>query len=301
MQSVWMLLSALFFSLMAASTKWGAADYGTFALIFYRCGVGFAAIALWALATRVSPRTQHGWVHFKRCALGTLNIALWFYILGKLPLETGMTLNYTSPLFMALFVTFVSWRRKFPIDWALVAAIAVGFLGVLLVLQPSVPAGSRMIAAIGLCCGIISTMAFLQVRKLGDLHEPAWRVVFYLTLFGTVFGFFGALTEPQGIRVVPTFRGVAALLGTGLFGLFAQICLTKGFGSGSILLSSALQFSAIAFSAVISAVFFGHTISVVSMVGIAVIIAAGSAAAARTGHRLKTLKGNAGHAVIEKK
>lgn len=36
MQSVWMLISSFFFSLMAAFTKLGATDFGTFELVFYR-------------------------------------------------------------------------------------------------------------------------------------------------------------------------------------------------------------------------------------------------------------------------
>ena len=99
MQSLWMLLASLFFALMAACTKWGAADYGTFTLVFYRSAIGCIAIAAWIIATRREIRTHYLWGHFKRCFIGIGNLALWFWTLGKLPLETGMTLNYTSPLF----------------------------------------------------------------------------------------------------------------------------------------------------------------------------------------------------------
>ena len=273
MQSLWMLLASLFFALMAACTKWGAADYGTFTLVFYRSAIGCIAIAAWIIATRREIRTHYLWGHFKRCFIGIGNLALWFWTLGKLPLETGMTLNYTSPLFMALFVVAVSYKKKLPVAWSLIAAIAVGFVGILMVLRPTVSAGQEHIALIGLACGILSTWAYLQVRDLNKLHEP---------LLGSFF-------EPGGISVVPSFRGIAALAGTGLFGLFAQLCLTRAFGAGNLLLTSVLQFSAIAFSAVISAVFFGESIPPVAILGIAVIIAAGSAATLLTKSHMKAI------------
>lgn len=289
MQSLWMLLASLFFALMAACTKWGAADYGTFTLVFYRSAIGCIAIAAWIIATRREIRTHYLWGHFKRCFIGIGNLALLFWTLSKLPLETGMTLNYTSPLFMALFVVAVSYKKKLPVAWSLIAAIAVGFVGILMVLRPTVSAGQEHIALIGLACGILSTWAYLQVRDLNKLHEPVWRIVFYFTFFGSLFGLLGSFFEPGGISVVPSFRGIAALAGTGLFGLFAQLCLTRAFGAGNLLLTSVLQFSAIAFSAVISAVFFGESIPPVAILGIAVIIAAGSAATLLTKSHMKAI------------
>ena len=170
MQSLWMLLASLFFALMAACTKWGAADYGTFTLVFYRSAIGCIAIAAWIIATRREIRTHYLWGHFKRCFIGIGNLALWFWTLSKLPLETGMTLNYTSPLFMARFVVAVSYKKKLPVAWSLIAAIAVGFVGILMVLRPTVSAGQEHIALIGLACGILSTWAYLQVRDLNKLH-----------------------------------------------------------------------------------------------------------------------------------
>ena len=195
MQSLWMLLASLFFALMAACTKWGAADYGTFTLVFYRSAIGCIAIAAWIIATRREIRTHYLWGHFKRCFIGIGNLALWFWTLSKLPLETGMTLNYTSPLFMALFVVAVSYKKKLPVAWSLIAAIAVGFVGILMVLRPTVSAGQEHIALIGLACGILSTWAYLQVRDLNKLHEPVWRIVFYFTFFGSLFGLLGSLSR----------------------------------------------------------------------------------------------------------
>lgn len=289
-QPFWMLLAAVFFTLMAACTKWGAADYGTFALVFWRSLLGCAGLAAWILFTGRTIRTQHFLGHVKRSFIGTMSLVIWFWTLGRLPLETGMTLNYTSPLYMAALVTLLHLRKRLPVDWPLVAAIAAGFAGVLLVLQPSVSAGEELTVLVGLSCGALSCWAFVQVRELSRMQEPVWRIVFYFTLMGTLFGLAGSFFEPRGLAIVPTPRGITALLGVGLFGIFAQLCMTRAFGGGNILLTSVLQFSAIVFAAILGATAFGEPVSGKAMAGIAIIVAAGSAAAFFTKRGWKDLE-----------
>ncbi len=50
--------------------------------------------------------------HFMRSFLGTFALTIWFYAaISKLPLGTAMTLNYTSPLYMALIVIFLAVKN----------------------------------------------------------------------------------------------------------------------------------------------------------------------------------------------
>ncbi|MCI6530889.1 MAG: DMT family transporter [Mesosutterella sp.] len=292
-QPFWMLAAAVLFTLMAACTKWGAADYGTFALVFWRSLIGLAALGVWIAASGRTIRTRYFLGHVKRSFIGTSSLVIWFWVLGRLPLETAMTLNYTSPLYMAAYITLLHLRRGLPADWPLSGSIIAGFLGVLLVLQPSVAAGQHTAVLIGLSCGFLSCWAMLQVRELSAMHEPTWRIVFYFTLMGVIAGLCGSFFEPRGLAVIPTFRGIAPLLGVGLFGILAQLCLTRAFGGGNILLTSALQFSAIVFSAIMSAVAFGSPISASAVFGIALIIAAGTAATYFSRRGWKKLEGDA--------
>ena len=77
MQSVWMLVSSFFFSLMAAFTKLGATDFGTFELVFYRQIVGCGLIFLWVVATHRTVVTHLVPSHLKRSLLGTLALLIW--------------------------------------------------------------------------------------------------------------------------------------------------------------------------------------------------------------------------------
>ena len=273
MQSLWMLAAAACFSLMAACTKFGAQDFGTFELVFYRSLFGVVTIGGWALVKGLSIRTERFLSHMKRSFLGTLALSIWFFAIGALPLGTAMTLNYTNPLYMALILTILAIRRKEPLELGLVGNVLVGFFGITLVLRPELRAGDEAAALIGASAGFFTALAYFQVKELCVMKEPEWRIVFFFTLFGTVWGLVGQLLD-GGLHPL-TAQNIPPLLGMGIFATIAQLCMTRAWGAGNMLLTSALQFSAIVFAAFLGLVLFSEPISLQSAVGIGIIIAAG--------------------------
>ena len=190
------------------------------------------------------------------------------------------TFNYTSPLFMAAFVVGAALWYKKPVQWQLVVATVVGFAGVVEVLQPEFHAGDMFPALIGLASGLLSAVAYMQIRELTRLNEPDWRVVFYFTLFNIIFG---AVTHPIFDQPdVYTTKSVLCIIVAGSSATLAQIALTKSYGSGNLLLSSILSFSAIVFAVIMGVVIFGDPIELQSLLGIAIIIFAGVCASVIT-------------------
>lgn len=274
MKSLWMLSASFFFSLMAVFVKMGASDFGSLELIFYRSIAGVALLYTFIRMKGYSIKTPHLWGHFKRSFIGTVSMSIWFFSLTMLPIGTSMTLNYTSPLFMALFVFIVSLYRKEPTQWGLMATIALGFLGVILVFQPSLGAGQEFGALLALTSGFLGSIAYWQIKELGQLKEPSWRIVFYFTTFGTVFGLLGSFVIEDGMHM-PTLESGAYLVGMGICATLAQICTTRSYAYGNMLLSSCLGFSAIPFSACMSFIFFAEYISWNGLIGMIMIVIAG--------------------------
>ena len=280
MQSLWMLAASFLFAVMAACSKSGASEFRTFELVPYRSLFGVICIAFWVWKTGRSLHTPLLGAHLLRSFLGTFAITVWFFVIGLLPLGTAMTLNYTSPLYMAAFITIGALRRRESIRPGLLASIASGFIGLTLVLRPEFREGDALPCLIGLSAGFLAALAYVQVKQLTRMNEPEWRIVFYFTLFGTLWGLGGQLIVD---RLHPiTMNNIPALLGLGLSATLAQLCLTRAWGAGNMLLTSALQFSAIIFAAVIGWCFFGDPIPLQSAIGIAVIIASGVAATVLT-------------------
>jgi S-adenosylmethionine uptake transporter len=108
---------------------------------------------------------------------------MWFYAIGKLPLATAVTLNYMAPIWLATWMFFLGWwHAKGETEWPLVLAIVMSFVGVTLALRPAVETNQPLGGAIGLLSSIVSAMAYMQVRNLGQMGEPEYRVVFYFSL-----------------------------------------------------------------------------------------------------------------------
>ena len=135
-ESCWMLVSAFLFALMALFAKLSTAYYGVMEIIFYRSVLGVLFVGAQMAARHISFRPHFVSHHIARCLVGTLSISLGVYVLGVLPLGTAQTLAYTSPLFFSLFIVIAARRAGKAMDWPLLAAVAVGFVGAVLILRP---------------------------------------------------------------------------------------------------------------------------------------------------------------------
>lgn len=276
-QSLWMLMAAFLFSVMAAFTKMGAADFGTMELVFYRSVFGVLALGAWIYKSGHTVKTPYVVSHLKRSFIGTLGMTCWFFSIGFLPLGTAMTLNYTSPLYMAAIVTGLALYHRKAIDPRRVGAVILGFVGVVLILNPELHAGQELPALVGLSSGLFASMAYIQIRQLSRLKEPEWRIVFYFSLFGVFWGAGGQLIDAGHFTPV-TWDNVPALLGMAVTATGAQLSLTRAWGGENVLLTAVFQYSAIIFASIIGLVFFHEGLATQTLVGIGVILVAGVSA-----------------------
>lgn len=260
--------------MMAAFARMGASDFSSLELVFYRSLFGVVVIWAWVAYQGQTVKTPLMRAHLMRSFLGTFALTIWFYAIARLPLGTAMTLNYTSPLYMALIVIVLAIRHGETFNRASAAAVVLGFLGVTLVLKPELQPGQMTPALIGLTSGFFAALAYFQVRELTRMNEPEWRIVFYFTLFGTVWGLLGHLCLTGSMTPV-TLDNVPALIGMAVTATGAQLAMTRAWGSDNTLLTAVFQYSAIVFAAGFGAWFFDEPIGLLSAIGIALIMIAG--------------------------
>ena len=271
-----MLGASFLFATMGVCVKLASAHYGAGEIVMYRSLIG--ALALFALARwrGASLRTPVPHLHVGRSAAGVAALVLWFHALGALPLATAMTLNYMSPVWMAVFlVAAAAWTGGRRVDPRLVAAVAVGFAGVVLVLRPAVEQQQLWPGLAGLLSGMLSALAYLQVAALGRAGEPDYRIVFYFSLGGVVAGLVFAL--PAGLHG-HSGTGAALLLAVGVLATAAQLMLTRAYAIGRTLSNATLHYAGIGFAFLYGALLFGERITPLAAAGILLIAAAGLAA-----------------------
>lgn len=273
-KSFWMLLASLLFAMMAAFARMGASDFSSLELVFYRSLFGVIVIWAWVAYQGQTVKTPLMRAHLMRSFLGTFALTIWFYAIARLPLGTAMTLNYTSPLYMALIVILLAVRHGETFSRASAATVVLGFLGVTLVLKPELQPGQLQPALIGLTSGFFAALAYFQVRELTRMQEPEWRIVFYFTLFGTVWGLSGHLLLTGSMTPI-THENIPALIGMAVTATGAQLAMTRAWGSDNTLLTAVFQYSAIVFAACFGTWFFDEPIELMSALGIALIIIAG--------------------------
>jgi drug/metabolite transporter (DMT)-like permease len=278
-KSGWMVVAGFLFGCMGVFVKLGAQYFSSAELVFYRSLFGLLAIYLIVRARRLPLATPYWKMHVWRGLSGFVALVLFFYAIGSLPLATAMTLNYTSPLFLALLTTLILRERP---HLPLIFAIALGFVGVALLLRPTLHQEQLVTGLMGLASGFLSGIAYLNVKQLGQMGEPTFRVVFYFTLLCTVGG---GLWMVIHIFHAITPLNFLLLLGLGVSATLAQLAMTRAYCVGDTLVVGSLAYSTVVFASLWGIALWGEVLSAVSWLGIALIVISGIIAS-RVGSRI---------------
>jgi drug/metabolite transporter (DMT)-like permease len=278
---VQMVLATVLFAGMGVCVKLASQHFGTAAVVTARGGVGAVMMLAIAWATAAPLRTRVPALHLSRGLAGVTALSMWFYCLGQLPLATSVTLNYMSSVWMAVFLLASAWwSGRQHVDKRLLAAIAVGFAGVALVLHPTIARDQVTAGLIGLASGMLSALAYLQVTALGKAGEPEVRVVFYFSLTGTIVGLLMWLLpgqhNPTALADIPA-AAWWQLLGVGGFATLAQLLMTRAYAKGSTLVNANLQYLGIVHAGLLGTLLFGEHLSADSVFGMALIVGSGMA------------------------
>lgn len=279
-----MLLAGAAFALMGVLVKLGSQWFSSHELVFYRSVVALAVLLVIVTLRHGVGGGRHFFgahtaLHLRRGLIGFFALATFFYAVAHLPLSVAITLNYASPLFLALLMP---WQLKERPGRAQYATVLVGFLGVVLLLRPWDSAPRDLLAGlVGLVSGVLAAFAYIHVRRLGRLGEPEWRTVFWFALVSS-FGA-GLLASVDGGWHVPSAaEHVGLLFGVGVFATLGQLAMTRAYRKGDTVVVAAFAYSTVVFGGMLDTLIFNMVMPVTAWAGMLITVLAGIQAARLT-------------------
>jgi drug/metabolite transporter (DMT)-like permease len=260
-----LLLGALAFSLMAVCVKHLVGRIPVAEIVLARAvlNVAMSGWLLWAAG--VSPWGQRRGLLALRGITGSLALFCVYAALAMLPLATATLLQYLYPTLTAL----LAWRwLGEPIGRRVALALALGWLGVVLVLQPGSGTGAPgVLLALG--GALLTAVAYVNVRQLGRSEHPL-VIVLWFPLMAVPLSLPFVMLEP----VLPTSGEALWLLGVGLFTQLGQLGLTHGLTRLPAGRATALGYAQVGFAALWGWSLFGESLAAPTLLGGALILAA---------------------------
>jgi len=274
------LVSAALFAVMSALIRYLGARYPVGQVVFYRslfAIIPVVAVYAWRgeLATVVRTERPLG-----QAGRGVLSIAGMFFNFGataRLPLVESNAIAFSSPLFTVALAALILSERVRIYRWS---AVAIGFVGVLVVLSPHL-SGEELTAAIGgaasltgvlyaICGSLTNAGTAIQTRRLAQ-SESTSSIVFYFSLSCTLAGL---ATLPFG-WVTPSTGEIVVLISIGVLGGTGHIFLTESYRYASASLVAPFDYTSMIWALVLGYAMFGETPTSEIVLGSAIIAAAG--------------------------
>jgi drug/metabolite transporter (DMT)-like permease len=272
------ICSVVVFTMMAICIKSAAPHVPAGEAVFFRSFFAIPVILVWLVATgnlRHGLDTLHPIGHVWRGLVGTSAMGLGFTALGLLPLPEATALGYAAPLLTVIFAAMFLGEevRAFRLT-----AVAVGLVGVLIVLAPRLTVTSladtsplQSLGAMAALFGaVFAALAQVFVRKLIKTEATA-AIVFY---FSATASLLALLTIPFG-WVVPTPREAVLLVSAGLLGGIGQVLLTESYRNAEVGVIAPFEYVSMLLALVLGYVIFAEVPTFSMLSGALLIVAAG--------------------------
>ena len=264
-----MLASVALFAMMDAGLKTLSAHYPPFQVATLRGLSSLPIVLAWALWT-AGPMAllRVRWpLHLLRGVLGIAMMASFVYALKRLPLSTAYSIFFVAPLLITALSVPILREHVGPRRWT---AIAVGLLGVLVVLRPT---GEGVLSMAGLAVLVAAAgyaVSAITVRVIART-DSTQAITFWLLALMALGA--GALAFPNWVPLRAQDAWIIG--GIGVAGALGQYTITEAFRLGEASLIAPLEYTALVWGVALDLALWGVLPDGITWIGAAIIIASG--------------------------
>ncbi|MEE2932808.1 MAG: DMT family transporter [Pseudomonadota bacterium] len=287
--AMWMLFMAIFFVAADSIIKILSRRLDPIEIVFFR---NIFSI-LWLIPAIANAggfkafQTNYPWLQLTRATLGGIAMICIFYSLKLLPLADATAVMFSRAIWMIpcavlLLGETVQWRR-----WT---ATIVGFIGVILMVQPtelldfnSIKIGMIFALTNAFLAAVIFTLIkILKGRGESNLTILLWHasISILMTSIPTWF-----------LWITPTPFEILLLIALGLIVTLAHSCLIQALAVGEATAVTPFEYSRVLFAGLVGFIFFSEVPSIWSFVGTLLLIASALYIARRESLADKNQKG----------
>jgi drug/metabolite transporter (DMT)-like permease len=263
-----MMLGGMFlFSLNDAIGKWLVATYSVGQVLLIRSLFALVVLAVLLRASGFAPvlRVDRPAVQAVRVAFSTAEVFCFYTAVTYLPLADVMTYWLAAPIYVAAMSPFLLGERVGPLRWA---AIALGFLGVLIALAPS-----GAVAPVATVAAVLGSLSFALMIVTGRSLRgtPDTTLVFWQTAGALAAGL--VLAPAAWVPPTPVDFALLGLLGVVAMG--AHICVNRALKLADAATVAPMQYTLLPFAIVLGWLFFRDVPGPAMLAGAAIIIGSG--------------------------
>lgn len=286
----YMLSQAFLLTVMDGFVKWMATGhqestvYTVGQIAFIRYSIGLCMMLGFAMTTGEglgSLKTRRLGGHIIRSCCNLFTMICFYLALKLIPLPNAICIGLASPIFVTILSIPMLKEHVGIRRWS---AVVVGFLGIILIAQPTTEGiNLQSLAALftdpaaagsqwGTILALLSAMAWaatqVSSRQLST-SEPSHRILFYYSLVVVVV--LGCAMPFYWIQ--PSGRDMLMFLTIGLMGTAGQFCLNQAFRYGEASLVAPLDYTGLLWATLIGWLVWDDVLTPTMMLGCAIVVA----------------------------
>lgn len=263
-KGVWLMAWAVFFfSLMNLGAKL-VQHLPTFELVFFRSVVAGSMAYIAIRRKGLYPWGKRKDLLILRGMIGFVSLSAYFYTVQNMPLATAATIQYLSPIFVAILGMFLLGERMQPVQWIW---FGLSFAGIILI-KGFDDRVETLPLMLGVLSAALSGLAYTLIRKLRDTDDPLVITLFFPLVAIPISG---AAMSPE--FQIPVGWEWPILIGTGFFAQMGQLFMTKSLHYEKANIVGSMIYLGILFAIPYGYFFFKEEYQLKSLAGIILVLA----------------------------